>query len=55
MKQFETGILNNGGQIVYGSEVTGIRKIDEGYEIMLLDSDKNISVLQQDYWSIQQD
>ena len=40
MKQFETGILNNGGQIVYGSEVTGIRKIDEGYEIMLLDSDK---------------
>ena len=40
MKQFETGILNNGGQIVYGSEVTGIRKLDRGYEITLLDSDK---------------
>jgi len=40
MKQFETGILNNGGQIVYGSEVTGIRKVDKGYELMLLDSDK---------------
>ncbi len=40
MKQFETNILNNGGQIVYGSEVTGIRKIEEGYEITLLDSDK---------------
>jgi L-2-hydroxyglutarate oxidase LhgO len=40
MKQFETNTINNGGQIVYGSEVTGIRKIDNGYEIILLDSDK---------------
>lgn len=39
MKQFETGILNNGGQMVYGSEVTGIRKIDKGYEITILDAD----------------
>lgn len=40
MKQFETNTLNNGGHIVYGSEVSGIRKINEGYEITLLDSDK---------------
>lgn len=42
MKRFETNAINNGSQIVYGSEVTGIRKIDNGYEITLLDSDKNI-------------
>jgi L-2-hydroxyglutarate oxidase LhgO len=41
MKRFETNILINGGQIVYGSEVTGIRKTDEGYEISILDADKN--------------
>jgi L-2-hydroxyglutarate oxidase LhgO len=41
MKRFETGTINNGGQIVYGSEVTGIRKVKNGYEIILLDSDKN--------------
>ncbi|MGD0343079.1 MAG: NAD(P)/FAD-dependent oxidoreductase [Bacteroidales bacterium] len=40
MKRLETNILIHGGQIVYGSEVTGIRKIDRGYEISLLDSDK---------------
>jgi len=40
MKQFETGIINKGGNIVYGSEVTGIRKIDKGYEVNLCDSDK---------------
>jgi len=40
MKQFETNFINNGGQIVYGSEVTGIKKIAGGYEIRLLDSDK---------------
>ncbi len=40
MKRFETNILINGGQIVYGSEVTGIRKIEMGYEITLLDADK---------------
>jgi L-2-hydroxyglutarate oxidase LhgO len=41
MKRLETNTLNNGGQIVYGSEVTGIRKIEKGYEITLLDADKN--------------
>jgi L-2-hydroxyglutarate oxidase LhgO len=41
MKRLETNTLNNGAQIVYGSEVTGIRKIDQGYEINLLDADKN--------------
>jgi L-2-hydroxyglutarate oxidase LhgO len=40
MKQYETNAINNGCQVVYGSEVTGIRKISGGYEIMLLDSDK---------------
>jgi L-2-hydroxyglutarate oxidase LhgO len=40
MKQFETNTINNGGQIVYGSEVTGIKRIKDGYEIILLDADK---------------
>jgi len=40
MKQYETNSLNNGGQIVYGSEVTGINRIDNGYEVTLFDSDK---------------
>ena len=40
MKSLETNILNQGGQIVYGSEVTGIKKIERGYEISLLDADK---------------
>lgn len=39
MKQYETNTLNNGGQIVYGSEVTAIRHINSGYEITLHDSD----------------
>lgn len=42
MKQYETNTVNNGGQIVYGSEVTGLRKISGGYEITLLDSDKQV-------------
>ncbi len=42
MKSYETGTIHNGGQIVYGSEVTAIRKIESGYEITLLDSDKKI-------------
>lgn len=33
MKQLETESINNGTEIVYGSEVTGIKKITEGYEI----------------------
>jgi L-2-hydroxyglutarate oxidase LhgO len=40
MKQYETNVLNNGGQIVYGSEVTAIRKVKGGYEITLSDADK---------------
>jgi len=39
MKQFETNTINNGGQIVYGSEVTGIKRIKGGYEITLQDAD----------------
>lgn len=33
MKQFETNVINNGGQVAYNSEVTGIKRIDNGYEI----------------------
>jgi L-2-hydroxyglutarate oxidase LhgO len=40
MKQYETNTINNNCQIVYGSEVTGIRQIKNGYEITLPDSDK---------------
>ncbi len=40
MKRFEINTINNGGQIVYGTEVTGIRKTDNGYEITVLDADK---------------
>ncbi|MBG0861168.1 MAG: NAD(P)/FAD-dependent oxidoreductase [Bacteroidales bacterium] len=40
MKRFETNILNNGGSIAYGSEVTGVRAFDGGYEITLQDADR---------------
>ncbi len=40
MKSLETGIIINGGQIAYGSEVTGIKRIEEGYEITVVDSEK---------------
>lgn len=40
MKQYETNAINNGCQIVYGSEVTGISQIQNGYKINLLDADK---------------
>ncbi|MCU0473146.1 MAG: NAD(P)/FAD-dependent oxidoreductase [Bacteroidales bacterium] len=40
MKRFETNILNNGGQIVYSSEVTGIKKLEKGYEVSILNPDK---------------
>ena len=40
MKSFETHTLNNGANIVYGSEVKSIKQIKNGYEITLLDSDK---------------
>ncbi len=39
MKSLEAGIVINGGQIAYGSEVTGIRKIEQGYEITIVDSE----------------
>jgi len=39
MKQYETNSINNGVQIVYGSELTGIKKLNNGYEITVLDSD----------------
>ena len=39
MKQYETNAVNNGCQIVYGSEVTGIERISNGYKVSLLDSD----------------
>jgi L-2-hydroxyglutarate oxidase LhgO len=41
MKQYETNTLNNGGHIVYGSEVTGIKQITDGYEVTILDAAKN--------------
>jgi L-2-hydroxyglutarate oxidase LhgO len=41
MKRFETNYINNGGQVVYGSEVTAIKKISDGYEITLLDADNS--------------
>lgn len=41
MKSYETNSVNNGAQLVYGSEVTGIRRIAGGYEITLNDSDKS--------------
>lgn len=41
MKQYETNTINNGGQIVYGSEVKGIRKVPGGYEVTLCESDQS--------------
>lgn len=40
MKQYQTNSYNNGCQIVYGSEVTGIIQTNGGYKVSLLDSDK---------------
>ena len=40
MKQYETNSYNNGCQIVYGSEVTGISQIENGYKIDLFEADK---------------
>ncbi|HLN21667.1 MAG TPA: NAD(P)/FAD-dependent oxidoreductase [Bacteroidales bacterium] len=39
MKRFETNTINNGGQIVYKSEVTGITRINGGYAISIKNSD----------------
>lgn len=44
MKQYETNTLNNGCQIVYGSEVKAISRVEDGYIITLLEADgKNYS------------
>lgn len=40
MKRYETNAINNGCQIVYGSEVIGINRIKNGYRIDLSDTDK---------------
>ena len=40
MKQLETNTINNGGQVAYGTEVTGIKRLKDGYLITLLDADK---------------
>jgi L-2-hydroxyglutarate oxidase LhgO len=40
MKRFESNTIINGGQIVYGSEVRGIKRIASGYEITISDADK---------------
>jgi len=42
MKQFETNSVNNGCQIAYGSEVTEISRIKNGYKITILDADKKL-------------
>jgi L-2-hydroxyglutarate oxidase LhgO len=42
MKQYETNSVNNGCQIAYGSEVTRISKIKNGYKITLFDADKKL-------------
>ena len=39
MKQYESNAINNGVQIAYGNEVTGIRKSGAGYEITVSESD----------------
>jgi L-2-hydroxyglutarate oxidase LhgO len=42
MKRYETNSINNDCYIVYGSKVTGIQKVRNGYEITLLDSDNEL-------------
>jgi L-2-hydroxyglutarate oxidase LhgO len=42
MKQYETNTINNGGHIVYGSEITDIKRIKNGYEVTLLDAYKTM-------------
>lgn len=39
MKQLETLAVNNNAEIVYGTSVTGIAKLEKGYEITLLEPD----------------
>jgi L-2-hydroxyglutarate oxidase LhgO len=39
MKQYETNTINNNGQIVYGSEVIGTKRLKEGYEVIIMDAE----------------
>jgi L-2-hydroxyglutarate oxidase LhgO len=39
MKRLESNFIIKGGQIAYGSEVTAIKKLSEGFEVTLLDAD----------------
>ncbi|GAB4294768.1 MAG: NAD(P)/FAD-dependent oxidoreductase [Marinilabiliales bacterium] len=41
MKQLETDACLNNTQFVYGTEVTQIKKINHGYEVIINDSDNN--------------
>ncbi|GAB4452283.1 MAG: NAD(P)/FAD-dependent oxidoreductase [Bacteroidales bacterium] len=38
MKRLETDAINNGTQILYNGEVTGIKKMDDGYEMIIHDT-----------------
>lgn len=39
MKQLETLAVNKGTEMVYGTKVTALKKLDQGYEITLLEPD----------------
>lgn len=39
MKRFEINTINNGGQVAYGNKVTGIRKLEEGYQVTTVGPD----------------
>jgi len=41
MKQYETDTINNGGQIAYNSEVSSIKRTQEGYELTVKEADGN--------------
>jgi L-2-hydroxyglutarate oxidase LhgO len=40
MKRFETNTVINGGQFVYGNEVTAVRKLEKGFKITLIGTDQ---------------
>jgi len=42
MKQFETDAINNETQVVYGSEVVSLKKLNEGYEVTLQEQDGSV-------------
>lgn len=45
MKCLSSSFEKNGGQIAYNTEVSGIAKIDKGYEVTVIDSRKDIFTL----------